>query len=797
MKKTNRKFITLLAFVLIAVLLVPFSACGGDKGADDDKKPPVTVEEYWVERIEVSKGEGFQEEYTDGEPFNTSGLIVKAYWNDGYIEDEVPSSNYYVVPAVITEGVETVTVIYGDASCELTISSAQIVGLTVYRQPTVSTYFVGEVFVPDGMELRYLLDNGDTRAIHDFNLSEVEFSDAPFSAGDKSIEVTYKGYKCSVSVNVMGRGFKMEVNLTSENCVMSGTEGYKEGTNATLKQLASNGDFMQDFSIGSVMTFTFESDTPQANLLFQGSSTYVTLYGDPEWAPIIVEDMQVSRIFDMTVNGVEVPISDQAVLKGKRSADGVTADVANLANWTEVNLGIVNVYTDQVNTVSLTFKDNGYRNANVRDGGALTGKMPAPYIDYLMIGYIEEGQSVTDIEITTPPTKTTYVEGQSFDRTGMVVTAHHRDGGTSPVNNYNVIPGGSLTELGNKTVTVTYAGHSDTIDVTVIAKAVTSIEITTPPSKLLYGVGQLFDPTGMVVTATYNNGTTATIIDYDYSPKGQLKITDTTISVTYGQLPPAQLAIEVTLEDKIESLIVSGAPSETFAVGDDLPVIDPASITVKAIFFSGKEEKLDADKYTLTLPSGKAAIGSAITATLKENDSVSDTLLLKVGKKLNITADNASGNHNYRSKVAWAAGAYEDDFMQSCIDGTVLRFTVTSEAAGQANLVLRGASGWVQEYVGGLPKKMGEMQANAMFDLEVNGEIVSVSDSAIFAGETFATASNNNLANWKDADLGNVILKEGENTVRLIFKDYSYLNANVNKSKATPNLDCLTITTVC
>lgn len=47
------------------------------------------------------------------------------------------------------------------------------------------------------------------------------------------------------------------------------------------------------------------------------------------------------------------------------------------------------------------------------------------------------------------------------------------------------------------------------LEVLEVVKTVESIEITTPPAKTEYMVGEDFDPTGMVVTAHYTDGTTA------------------------------------------------------------------------------------------------------------------------------------------------------------------------------------------------------------------------------------------------------------------------------------------------
>lgn len=880
MKKYLKRIIAFVAVLLAFVLVLPIAACGEESGGPGNENKPGgdddhAYEEYWVERIEVEKGEGFREDYADGDTFDRTGLTVTAYWNDGYVE-VVDPVKYAVVPSVISSDTTEVTIIYGDASVVMPISSVLITGLDIVKMPSNTTYFVGEVFKADGMVLRYTLDNGEYREISDFSAADVTFDQTPLELGDDSVTITYNGYTCEVPITVMGRGFKIEAKKEGTNVTITDPEDAeklsREGTNETIKQFASNGDFMQDFSEGCVMTFTFESDTPQVNLLLQASSTYVTEYSDiVTYAPLTVEDMQVSRIFDMTVNGRKVPINDTAVLYGA-STNNASGDLSCLANWTEVDLGIVNVNTDQVNTVSLTFKDNGYRNED-QVTGTLNGMMPAPYIDYFMISNIEDGDTVTDIEITSGPTKTEYVQGQSFDRTGMVVTATHKDGSKTPVESYSVTPS-VLTESGDSVnLTVSYAEIEKTINVKVIDKVRTGIEITTAPTKTDYRIGEIFDPTGMVVSAVYNDGSKVPVEGYTWAPDGALGLDDTTVTVSYtdenmktydatltvsvkemtgieittapdkteyangqpfdpagmvvsavyndgsktavsgytwspeGGLPvgttevtisyngfTAKQSVTVTGEEVLSHISVSGVPDTALGVGDPLPTLSADDLTVTAHYFSGKTETMSSDAYDLTVPTGKAAIGSAVVATLKSDPSFKAVVPFNVSTEINITDGMVTGNKNYRKDVTWAPGAKDNDFMQNCWVDSVITFTFDAATESYAEITLTGASGWVLNTTGE-PKVLGDMEAAVMFDLEVNGEIVAMDPDAKFTGGEYETASNNNLAVWSDAVLAKVKVNEGSNTIRLLFKDYVYENGNGN-GKASPNLDYLTVTSV-
>lgn len=59
-----------------------------------------------------------------------------------------------------------------------------------------------------------------------------------------------------------------------------------------------------------------------------------------------------------------------------------------------------------------------------------------------------------------------------------------------------------------------------------------SIAVTTNPTKMNYIVGDYFDPTGMVVTATFSDGSEQQV-PFLYSPTGALTASDTTISISY------------------------------------------------------------------------------------------------------------------------------------------------------------------------------------------------------------------------------------------------------------------------
>ena len=82
--------------------------------------------------------------------------------------------------------------------------------------------------------------------------------------------------------------------------------------------------------------------------------------------------------------------------------------------------------------------------------------------------------NLESISVTTPPTKTTYTEGESFNPSGMVVTGHFVDADDATntkdeaVTGYTITPDGALT-VSDTQVTITYQGKTATQNITVNA----------------------------------------------------------------------------------------------------------------------------------------------------------------------------------------------------------------------------------------------------------------------------------------------------------------------------------------
>ena len=84
----------------------------------------------------------------------------------------------------------------------------------------------------------------------------------------------------------------------------------------------------------------------------------------------------------------------------------------------------------------------------------------------------ESTKYLSSIAVTTQPTTTEYTEGETFDKTGMVVKATYTDNSTATVTTYTTSPTGDLT-VDDDTITITYKENgivrTTTVSITVSA----------------------------------------------------------------------------------------------------------------------------------------------------------------------------------------------------------------------------------------------------------------------------------------------------------------------------------------
>lgn len=180
-------------------------------------------------------------------------------------------------------------------------------------------------------------------------------------------------------------------------------------------------------------------------------------------------------------------------------------------------------------------------------------------------------EKLESIEIATPPNKTSYFEGENFDKTGMVVKANYNSKNTPYIildnSSYDITDGNNLV-AGQKSVTIAYEDKSVKQTINVEKNSVTEIKIKTPPTKIEYKEGENFDATGMVIEVTYKDGTSKEVTDYTIENGNNLKANQKQVTITYGEIKIEQ-NITVT-ENSLIEISVTKAPNKTkYVVGQN------------------------------------------------------------------------------------------------------------------------------------------------------------------------------------------------------------------------------------
>ena len=170
--------------------------------------------------------------------------------------------------------------------------------------------------------------------------------------------------------------------------------------------------------------------------------------------------------------------------------------IDNRVNWSSTTS-----FTRQANTTAATYTLNASGisgNAHLRwqmvNSGTSTGASAELIVDDIQF-FNFDSKTLSSIAVTTPPTETTYFEGDSFDPTGMVITATYDDNTTEIINNNSLSITPNPLTIGTTEVTVSYTEGDTTRtttvgDLTVSARsASTGTTVTLVPSNMIVGGG--------------------------------------------------------------------------------------------------------------------------------------------------------------------------------------------------------------------------------------------------------------------------------------------------------------------
>ncbi|MCL2032677.1 MAG: bacterial Ig-like domain-containing protein, partial [Methanomassiliicoccaceae archaeon] len=219
-------------------------------------------------------------------------------------------------------------------------------------------------------------------------------------------------------------------------------------------------------------------------------------------------------------------------------------------------------------------------------------------------GTVHEQPTFVGINVSQEPDKVSYEVGEALDLTGMTVTAIYSDGTYRMVSNYFTTPasGKIFDTVGTETILVAYVENGalfvTNFNVTVSLPAVLeSIAISENPDKMSYYPDESLDLTGMVVTATYSDGSTKAVTDYfAYPAEGTVfdALGTVIIYIAYAEDDITKMtAFEITVVPVpvfVEGIVVSTDPDKmSYTVGETL---DLTGMVVSMTYSDGSAEAI-------------------------------------------------------------------------------------------------------------------------------------------------------------------------------------------------------------
>lgn len=335
----------------------------------------------------------------------------------------------------------------------------------------------------------------------------------------------------------------------------------------------------------------------------------------------------------------------------------------------------------------------------------------------------EEDPFVTELLVSTPPTKTTYKTGQLFDATGMKLLAKWSDGEDEDLNpgECKQSPTGPLS-TNTTEITFTYEGVSCTQAIEVSAVGVKNVTIDTSMIGSVQPIGAL-DLTQIVVTAFYDDGSEEPVTSAQYV---------------------------ITENDKTipnpKAYIVTGGMH-----------------TLKVSYLEYEEEIVFS-----------AFDGFSVPLQTHAED---DLEALTRDKESFLVKPNASDGYGY------FGAQLGERFIANLFDGAVLRFYIYMESAATVDLGMRAASSRLVAKNWDEPTEMGEQKVNEIFKIEklaydettkkpVEGgaaQSLALPADLILPGAYTENESGDQrvTVNFVNISLGNVALDAGYNIIEI------------------------------
>lgn len=421
--------------------------------------------------------------FTVGDTFEFGGVVTATY-DDGNTKDvttDATFSGYDMASA----GTQTVTVSYTEGEVtktttyDITVSApVTLVSIAVSGTPTKKEYKDGDAFDPEGLVVTGTYSDASTAPITEG--IEWTITPATLTAGTTSVSVVAKaGEKTSEEYTVTGLTVTEKPISSGVKIVWNdnGSDASTAVTEQTLKEYTIEG--LGNVSSYSSIANVFKGTT---GLKFSSSKNSGV--------------MTINLASGQNANAIKL----NAKQYGSSSLEG---SFTVTTNGTEYNVALSGgEYAEY--TIDL--------NSNETVSSVTIAATQRAYLK--SIEFVESApKTLESIAILGTPSTTTYTVGDTFNKTGLTVTATYDDESSKDVTasaTWEINPATFSAAGENVEVTVkaTYEGKEDSKTYSVTVKepvTLSSITISGTPTKTAYKVGETFSAAGLKVNAVYSD----------------------------------------------------------------------------------------------------------------------------------------------------------------------------------------------------------------------------------------------------------------------------------------------------
>ena len=323
--------------------------------------------------------------------------------------------------------------------------------IEITTNPNKTAYEEGEKFDKTGMVVTAIYSDSSKETVTDYAYTPT----GSLTKNDTKITITYKDKTATVTITVKEKTPPV-VEKTLERIEVTtnpNKTAYEEGEKFDKTGMVVTAIY----SDSSKETVTDYAYTPTGSLTKNDTKITIT-YKDKTATVTITVKEKTPPVVEKTLERIEITKNPNKT----EYEEGEKFDKTGMV--------VTAVYSDnsRETVTDYTYAPTGSLTANdKRVIITYKGKTTTISISVKKIEKVLER-----LEITAPPSKTTYKEGEKFDSTGMVVTAIYSDGTREIITNYNCFPVVELTTSNDKiTVSYTYQGKTVTQTYAIEVKA--------------------------------------------------------------------------------------------------------------------------------------------------------------------------------------------------------------------------------------------------------------------------------------------------------------------------------------